>query len=90
MRAKLIYLNDAMQQEYVNVDKQNAIDKEFDRLRTRTWDCHLELEGRRTRDIVGVGESYWEEWELVIGREALRLRGVEREALQIVIDWIRL
>ena len=59
VRAKLLYLNDAMQQGYANTDKHNIRDKEFDRLRTR--DCHLELEGRRTGDIVEVGELQWEE-----------------------------
>ena len=28
----------------------------------------------------------WEEWESVIGREALLLRGVRRKALQIATD----
>ena len=44
-----------MQQGYTNADKDNARDKEFDRLRTRGY--HLQLEGQRTGDIVGVSES---------------------------------
>ena len=43
----------------------------------------MELKKRKTGDIVGVGESQWEE---VIGREALQLRGVRREALWVATD----